>query len=56
MKIYRNNVAVEKVADAGRAAMDADFATDLHTLDTILPIIDKYEAFTASRHCGGAKI
>ena len=36
--------------------MDADFATDLHTLDTILPMIDDYEAFTASRHCGGAKI
>jgi len=36
--------------------MDADFATDLHTLDKILPMIDDYEAFTASRHCGGAKI
>lgn len=30
--------------------MDADFATDIKTLDKILPIINKYDAFIASRH------
>ena len=36
--------------------MDADFATDLHVFDSILPEIDKYDGFIASRHCKGAKI
>jgi len=36
--------------------MDADFATDLHALDVILPQIDKYDCFVASRHCAGAQI
>lgn len=36
--------------------MDADFATDLHIFDSILPEIDKYDGFIASRHCKGAKI
>lgn len=36
--------------------MDADFATDLHTFDSILPIINKYDCFIASRHSEGSKI
>ncbi len=36
--------------------MDADFATDLHTLDAILPIITKYDCFIASRHSKESKI
>jgi len=36
--------------------MDSDMATDLHTLDRILPIIDQYAGFIASRHCEGAHI
>lgn len=36
--------------------MDADFATDLSTLEKILPEIDRYDAFCASRHCAGAEI
>jgi len=36
--------------------MDADFATDLDTIKKILPEINKYDCFFASRHCKGAKI
>jgi len=36
--------------------MDADMATDLHTLDKILPEIDRYDGFVASRHCPDAHI
>lgn len=36
--------------------MDADFATDLHTLDKILPEINKYDCFIASRHSKGSEI
>lgn len=36
--------------------MDADFATDLHVFDKILPEIDQYDGFIASRHCKGAVI
>jgi dolichyl-phosphate beta-glucosyltransferase len=36
--------------------MDADMATDLHTLEKILPEIEKYDAFIASRHCPEAHI
>jgi dolichyl-phosphate beta-glucosyltransferase len=36
--------------------MDADMATDLHTLEKILPEIDLYDGFIASRHCPGAHI
>lgn len=36
--------------------MDADFATDLHVLDQILPEISNYDGFIASRRCKGAKI
>lgn len=36
--------------------MDADMAADLHTFDKILPLIDQYDGFIASRHCEGAHI
>lgn len=36
--------------------MDADFATDLHVMDSILPEISEYDGFIASRRCKGAKI
>jgi dolichyl-phosphate beta-glucosyltransferase len=36
--------------------MDADMATDLHTLEKMLPDLGKYDAFIASRHCPGARI
>jgi dolichyl-phosphate beta-glucosyltransferase len=36
--------------------MDADLATDLAAIKTILPIIDQYDAFIGSRHCPEAKI
>lgn len=36
--------------------MDADFATDIKTLEKILPIINKYDGFIASRHSKESKI
>lgn len=36
--------------------MDADFATDVHILDSILPQITHYDCFIASRHSKGSKI
>ena len=36
--------------------MDADFATDIHILDSILPQITHYDCFIASRHSKGSKI
>ena len=36
--------------------MDADFATDLHTLDLILPEMSHYDCFIASRHSKGSQI
>ncbi|MCH3908789.1 MAG: glycosyltransferase [Bacilli bacterium] len=36
--------------------MDADFATDLHALDIILPQIKEHWAFLGSRHCPGSSI
>ncbi len=36
--------------------MDADFATDLKTFEAILPEIDRYDAFIASRHSKGSVI
>ncbi|MCR4562445.1 MAG: glycosyltransferase, partial [Bacilli bacterium] len=36
--------------------MDADLATDLESIKKILPEIDKYDGFVASRHCKDAKI
>lgn len=36
--------------------MDADFATDVRTLDEILPIVNKYDCFIASRHSKGSNI
>jgi dolichyl-phosphate beta-glucosyltransferase len=36
--------------------MDADFATDLHSMEKILPEINNYDAFIASRHGPESKI
>lgn len=36
--------------------MDADFATDLHALNKILPIIHNYDGFIATRYADGAVI
>ncbi len=36
--------------------MDADFATDIHILDEILPIINKYDGIIASRHAKQSNI
>ncbi len=36
--------------------MDADFATDIHILDEILPIITKYDAIIATRHAKDSNI
>ena len=36
--------------------MDADFATDLHIMERILPVIEKHDGFIASRRCKGARI
>ena len=36
--------------------MDADFATDLHIMEDILPHIGEHDGFIASRRCKGAKI
>lgn len=36
--------------------MDADFATDLHTFDAILPMLGKYDCFIASRHSKNSNV
>lgn len=36
--------------------MDADFATDIHILDKILPIIGKYDGIIATRHAKDSNI